>query len=128
MDETTSSPPARPNLSFSLLNLLLGSALLVTVISHVVASRELNQVKTEVRRLRTELGYLDIKDPKKCYVTNVPQMEQGSYLFRGYLPPGHAYSRRYSVKSNTQYGESNLGGSSSISESGELTIRAKDLP
>lgn len=125
MVESSASTSTRPRLSFSLLNLLLGSALLVAVISHVVASRELNTLKSEVRRLRSELGYLEIKDPKKCYVTSVPQLEQGLYLFRVYLPPGHAYSRRYSVKSKTQYGESSMGGSSSISESGELTFRAK---
>lgn len=125
MVESTATSNTRPRLSFSLLNLLLGSALPVAVISHVVASRELNLLKSEVRRLRTELGYLDIKDPKKCYVTSVPQLEQGLYLFRVYLPPGHGYSRRYSVKSKTQFGESIMGGSSSISESGELTFRAK---
>lgn len=111
--------------SFSLLNFLLGTALLVAVISHVVASRQLNQVNAEVRKLRAELGFLNIEDPKKGYVIYVPQLEQNSYLFRIYLPPGHSYSRRFDLESKTQHGVSSNGGSGTIGESGEMTLLVK---
>jgi hypothetical protein len=63
----------------------MASALLVTVISHLVASRDLGNVRAEIKRLRGEMGYLEIKDPKKCYVVYVPQMKQREYLYRLYL-------------------------------------------
>jgi hypothetical protein len=125
MEDSKPAVKSNNRFAFSLLNLFLGSALFVAVLSHVVASRELHQIKAEVKKLRTELGYLDIRDPKKCYVTYVPQLEEGAYLFRIYLPPGHGYSRKYSVESKSKNGESKVGGVGSISESGELTIRAK---
>jgi len=117
--------PRSPRLSFSLLNLLLGSALLVAVISHVVASRELNQLKAQVRKLRNELGYLEIADPSKCYARNVPQLEDQSYLFRIYLPPGKRYELRNKLVSKTPFGLANSQGGGTIAESGELTVRCK---
>lgn len=85
--------PRRP-FTFTTVNLVLVSALLVTFISHIFASRELHELKAlekEVQKLRGELGYFEVDDPTKCYVVCAPQTEKDTFTFRLYLPPGHKY-------------------------------------
>jgi hypothetical protein len=120
---TQQADSAKPRYTFSLLNLLLGSALLVAVISHVVASRELGQLRSDVKRIRNEMGYLEITDRSKCYVNSFHQLEPGRYVFHIYLPPGHRYVRKYSITETLKGSDHTQTFASPITESGEFTLQ-----
>jgi hypothetical protein len=57
----------RRKVRFSLRGLILATAMLCTVASHVMTSWELRRVRQEARRLRDELGYLTVTDPNEVH-------------------------------------------------------------
>jgi hypothetical protein len=123
MEDSKPALSSNSRIAFSLLNLLLGSALLVAVISHIVASRELGQLRSDVKRMRDEMGYLEITDRSKCYVNSFDQLEPGRYIFHVYLPPGHRYVRKYSLTETLNGRDDAQTFASPITESGEFTLQ-----
>ena len=78
-------------LRFSLLSLLLTVSLICVSVSHVQVSRKNQRLAEENRHLKTELGYIDVQDPKKAYVLRLESPEPLTWRFRVYLPPGKTY-------------------------------------
>jgi hypothetical protein len=83
-------PRLRPRIS------LHSALLLMTVVglALVVAKmwQEVGPLRSEVRRLRTEQGHLNIDDPSKAYVIKGVSYEENAWVWRIYLPPGNGYS------------------------------------
>jgi hypothetical protein len=75
---------------------LLTAFLLTTIVGLVIAvalfSREIGPLRTEVRRLRSEIGYLSIDDPNRACAVSVPTFEDDTWKWRIYLPVGGQYS------------------------------------
>jgi hypothetical protein len=59
---------------------------IVLGISHLVTSWRLQEVADENRKLRSELGLLDIDDPRKIHAIQVPTVESMSWKWRLHLP------------------------------------------
>jgi hypothetical protein len=104
MELSAHSPQrARRSFTFTTVNLLFATAFIITIVSHIFASRELHELKgleREVQKLRGELGYFEPNDSAKCYVTCAPQIEKDAFTFRLYLPPGHQYVWKSSYRSH----------------------------
>jgi hypothetical protein len=83
-------PRFRPRIS------LLTALLLMTVVCMAIVIvqlwREVAPLRAEVRRLRSETGFLSIDDPKKAYAITVPTFEEDTWKWRIYLPPGQRYT------------------------------------
>jgi hypothetical protein len=80
---------------FSLLNLLLLVTLIGLLLLVIQQWREVEPLRQEVRRLRTELGYLVIEDPTKVHAIraqSIEAIEPNTWRWRLYLPPGETYS------------------------------------
>lgn len=75
---------------------LLTAFLLTTIVglslAVVLLWYEVEPLRQEVRRLRTEFGYLSIDDPTKAYGIAVPTSEENTWRWRVYLPPGNKYT------------------------------------
>jgi len=129
-------PRVRPRLS------LLTALLLTTIVglAIVVAQlwREVEPLRIDVRRLRTEVGNLTVEDPAKACIIAVPTSEVDTWRWRVYLPPGNQYELcEYSghLPKPSPHGDNSWYdavrkdgvGSSSISTalSGEITIESK---
>jgi hypothetical protein len=83
-------PRLRPRISLFaafLLTTIVGMAMVVAL-----QWREIGPLRTEVRRLRSELGYLTIDDPKRACAVSVPSFEDDTRKWRIYLPVGGQYS------------------------------------
>lgn len=79
---------------FSLLALILVTALFCIVLSHVLTSRELYHVRQEAKRLRDELGYLTIADESKLHAIAIAAEEgyfSKRWRWRIYFPAGREY-------------------------------------
>jgi hypothetical protein len=80
---------------FSLLNLLVMVSVMGLLLLVIQQWREVEPLRQEVRRLRTELGYLVIEDPTKVYAIraqSIEAIEPNTWRWRLYLPPGGKYS------------------------------------
>ena len=83
-------PRIRPRISLLTLLLLTAIAAMAIVIAQLW--REVGPLRAEVRRLRSEVGYLTIEDPTKAYAISVPTFEENSWRWRIFLPPGRMYA------------------------------------
>ncbi len=79
---------------FTLRELILMTALLCTVVSHVRTSYELQGLRQEARRLRDELGYLTIEDDAKVHaIALTPEQSYTAkrWRWRLHLPSGQRF-------------------------------------
>jgi hypothetical protein len=126
----------RPRLS------LLSSLLLMTIIglAIVVAQlwREVNPLRTDIFRLRQELGYLSIADETKIYAIQVPGPQPDVSRYRIFLPKNRQFmikTRLFNIpgkkpKQSRQEWLASLQGSgmSTSIDSGEQTIDVSVRP
>jgi hypothetical protein len=87
MDATPPRLPPR----FSLLNLLLLTALVATSLTTALLWREVGPLRAEVYNLRQETGQLTVVDPTKIYVTAIQTLDEDTWRWRVYLPKGVDY-------------------------------------
>jgi len=95
MDGT--SPRKTPPVRFSILTLLLLTAIVALTITVVQFYRELTPLRAEVKQLRDETGQLTIEDPTKTHAIRLPTENDEPRRYRVYLPPGRTYSLNYQV-------------------------------
>ena len=88
---TTSKPIARSwrPWRFSLLTMMLVTAVVCLGVSHFHTTRQLHQANQELRQLRTEVGSLTIDDSTQVYAVAIPCNEPLTWKWRVYLPPGN---------------------------------------
>ncbi len=123
---------------YSLLTLLLLTAIAALAVSVWRQSFEIEPLRQEVRRLRQEVGQLTIDDENKIYAIRVATADLDVHRYRVYLPKNRRFSLNSRIvtipgKLNSQSRQEwfaslrGSGGSSSI-ESGEFTIDSQVRP
>lgn len=88
--------PLRPRIS--LLAFLLVAAVICLGISHWQTSRELAQARSELRRLRDEVGYLTIEDKTKFHAVALDSEEPNTWRWRLFVPQGNRYKWNIAAK------------------------------
>src|SRR3954470_7646684 len=78
--------------TFSLRTMLLVGVVIVLAISHITTTGRLHQATKENRKLRAELGYLEITDQSQIHAIQVPSVESMFWKWRLHLPAGRQYS------------------------------------
>ena len=76
---------------FSLRTMLLVGTVIVLAVSHLVTTRRLKVTTDEVQKLRQEVGYLDVADPRRIHAVQVPTLETMTWKWKPHLPPGRQY-------------------------------------
>jgi hypothetical protein len=79
---------------FSIRGLILTSALICAIISHVVTSLELRRVRSEARQLRDELGYLTITNREEVHAISLAAEEGYTtkrWSWRLHFPEGRRF-------------------------------------
>lgn len=77
---------------FSLLNALLLMTIVGLTIGLVQLWKEVGPLRDANRRMRTELGLLNVEDSKLAYAISLPTFEDDSWKWRLYLPAGSNYT------------------------------------
>lgn len=93
MDSTQPTKP--PRARFSILTLLLLTAIVALTITVVLFYRELEPLRSELKKLREETGQLTIVDPSKIHAIRLPTEDDEPRRYRIYLPPGATYNFNY---------------------------------
>ena len=77
--------------TFSLVTLLLLTAIVALLVSHVSMMRQLAAARSEVDSVRRQFGYVRIDDPNLIYVSRIEAPEAGLNSYRLHIPPGHRF-------------------------------------
>jgi hypothetical protein len=87
LDQSAQAAPPR-RLRFSLRGFLAMVGVIGLLISNTIAVRELSEIRGENRRLRDELGYLNIDDPSQVHVAAARSQDELQWRWRVYVPEG----------------------------------------
>jgi hypothetical protein len=79
----------RPRFSLRTVVLLMGIAALLLVVWRQYV--ELGPLREENRRLRAELGALDVQDKSRLHAVQAPQPDEHTWKWRVWIPPGKHY-------------------------------------
>lgn len=82
---------------FSILTLLLITAIVALVLTVVQLYRDLSPLRTEVQQLREETGQLAISDPAALQAIGVETYSDWAWKWRIWIPAGKAYSVHYAA-------------------------------
>jgi hypothetical protein len=88
MDSSDSAVIGKLRFRFGIFDMFMLVTLAIVFASHIVTSRELRQIKVERRRIREEIGYLNVDDKSKAYIRPVPSTDPLTWKTRIYLPKG----------------------------------------
>lgn len=121
MEETLDLPPRRPR--FSLLTLVLVTTIVALAICVGMLYREVGPLRSELKRLRDELGELDVRDKSKIHAIHVPSGSKLEWKWRIWIPEGATYSLRSSGENIPDSGFPEFGGTVYLREPGEHVIR-----
>lgn len=119
-DET---PSRRKGARFSLLTLLLVTAIIALSVTVAMLYRELIPLREEVARLRNELGELNVEDPTKLHAIRVETDNELEWKWRIWIPEGASYRLRGHGGPVPKEGYPTTGGTTYLRESGEHVIR-----
>ncbi len=104
MEAIVTDTPTRRRVRFSLLTLLLLTALLVVGMSHYVTSRRLDATQAELRKANNDLGQLTVDDASQLHAISLPTFQHQQWRWRVQLPPGPRYRLRWLVDNVPQDG------------------------
>ena len=92
-DSTDRMEPSRRSIRprFSLLAMLLTAAVLCLAVSHWNTSLQLAAARTELRKLRDQVGYVTIEDRTKFHAIALDSGEPDTWQWRLFLPKGARY-------------------------------------
>ena len=90
----TQASPRR--LRYSLLTLLLATAIIALSVTVILLYREVGPLRQEVRKLRDEVGHLSISDPTKLHAIQVNASEELTWKWRLWIPDNGRYRLRCS--------------------------------
>jgi hypothetical protein len=108
---------------FSLLTLLLLTAIIALSITVAMLYRELLPLREEVTLLRNELGELRVEDVTKLHAIRAETDNELEWKWRIWLPQGARYRLRGSGGSIPEHGYPTSGGAITLREPGEQVIR-----
>lgn len=114
-------PTPRPR--FSLLTLVLVTTIVALAVSVGLLYREVGPLRIEVKRLRAEVGELDVRDKSKIHAIQVPSGSKLEWKWRIWIPEGITYSLRSSGGDIPKEGFPEFGGTMYLREPGEHVIR-----
>lgn len=112
MSASEAGIPSSRRFRFSLRRMLLVIAVVVLALSHLLSSYRLFQANREIAKYRREMGYLDVSDPSKIHVVAIPSMEERTWRWRVYVPPGVDTLLRMEANDITPDGIPSAGGAS----------------
>jgi hypothetical protein len=108
---------------FSLLNLVLMTTIVALGVTVYLLQQRVAPLEAEVKRLRDEVGELNIQDPSKLHAIQVQTDNQLEWKWRIYVPEGVSYAVR---SYGNQIPEDNFpqwGGTMYLREPGEHVLR-----
>ena len=73
------------------------------------------EIQREVRKLRSEVGYLTIDDPSKVHVLAIDTGEPDTWRWRIFIPQGHRYSWHIAAENIPRDDVPKTGGTSGVS-------------
>jgi len=111
---------------FSILTLLILTALVAVVLSHIQTSRELSRVRQNLTTARNELSYIDADDGSKIYAVALPTFGPTQWRWRIQLPATGKYRIRSSFSSKIP--ESGWPVESTFHDHAFLDSRGQPLP
>jgi hypothetical protein len=76
---------------FSLRTLFLVAILLALAVSHFLTSLRLRRADLQLEQLHNEIGYLTISNRSRVHVIEIPTVEDYTFRWRVYLPPGRKF-------------------------------------
>jgi len=114
---------------FSLRTLLLLTTIVALGVALWRVGSEVVPLRVEVRKLRNELGILQIDESEKIYAIRVEANDDQLHKFRVYLPKGKQYSVNYAYSGIPIEGQPASAGSQNV-EAGEylITVRIRYRP
>jgi hypothetical protein len=104
MEATVTDTATRRRVRFSLLTLLLLTALLLVSVSHFVTSRRLDATQAALRQANNDLGQLTVDDANKLHAISLPTFQHQQWRWRVQLPSGQRYRLRWLVDNVPQEG------------------------
>lgn len=121
---STESPlPTKRRARFSLLTLVLVTTIVALAIAVGMLYREVAPLRAEVKRLRAEVGELDVRDKSKIHAIQVPSGSKLEWKWRIWIPEGVSYQMRAVGEDVPQEGFPEFGGTTYLREPGEQVIR-----
>lgn len=97
MEHVTADQRTGPRIRFSLITLLVTTALVAISISHIRTSRRLAATQSALRIAQNELGLLTIEDAKDIHAIALPSPGGMQWRWRIQLPEGHTFRLRWAV-------------------------------
>jgi hypothetical protein len=117
------TPSRRKGARFSLLTLLLVTAIVALSVTVAMLYRELGPLREEVSRLRNEVGELNVEDPTKLHAIRVETDNELEWKWRIWIPEGASYRLRGDGGPVPKEGYPMTGGTMYLREPGEHVIR-----
>ena len=118
--------PKKKRIQFSLLSLLCIVVALGAVMGFWFSQQETNRLCAENRKLREELGVLNVDDPTKFYARALPVNDTLHWRWRLYFPAHHGYSIHVETKEIGDTGFFHNSSSSSFEvDKGEYTFEVE---
>ena len=77
--------------SYSLISLLLFTAVAALLVSQFVMMRQLAEANAEIDAVRSKYGYIRVDDSSKTYVSRIADNEQDVDSYRIRVPAGSRY-------------------------------------
>ena len=115
-----SPPQSKRRIRFSILNMLLLTAIVALSITVAMQWREVGPLREEVRRHCDELGIFNVGDTKRIHAIRVPTEDDEPRKYRIYLPPGRKYTINYKANHIPSEGISEFADPHEIESGGYL--------
>jgi hypothetical protein len=107
---------------FSLRTVLIVTAFIACGITIWQLQREVGPLRAEVRRLRDEVGFLDVEDQSKVHAIQVRTTDELTWKWRLWIPPGRRYALRVDGGMIPKTGFPTEGGTIGIYDAGEMWV------